>query len=118
MEGKRTLRKWTDKRKVKQENHKDDKKTSADVIATTLDTINTVIRKNQDFFMGFYGWNPDNQSVEQDKQYYLTIIYHDVFYNEDLLRNIRKSNGIMIIYCNAGFIISDMIGNLSRYGKV
>jgi hypothetical protein len=42
----------------------------------------------------------------------------DVFYNDKLLQNIRKSDTSMDIHCNAGVTSTDMVGNLPGYGKV
>jgi hypothetical protein len=40
----------------------------------------------------------------------------DVFYNKDLLRNVRRSNTSMDIHCNAGVTSTDLVGNLNRQG--
>jgi hypothetical protein len=42
----------------------------------------------------------------------------DVFYNDKLLQNIRKSDTSMDIHCNAGVTSTDMAGDLPGYGKV
>jgi hypothetical protein len=42
----------------------------------------------------------------------------DVFNNDKLLRNIRKSDTSMDIHCNAGVTSTDMVGDLPGYGKV
>ena len=42
----------------------------------------------------------------------------DVFYNADLLTNIRAGTGSMTIHCNAGVTTTDLIGELSGYGTV
>jgi hypothetical protein len=42
----------------------------------------------------------------------------DVFYNDKLLQNIRKSDTSMDIHCNAGVTSTDMVGDLPGYGEV
>ena len=42
----------------------------------------------------------------------------DVFYNPDLLSNIRTGSESMTIHCNAGVTTTDLIGELSGYGTV
>ena len=42
----------------------------------------------------------------------------DVFYNKNLLRNIRKAKKPMEIHCNAGVTSTDLIGDLPGYGEV
>ena len=42
----------------------------------------------------------------------------DVFYNAQLLRNIRKFNRTLDIHCNAGVVSTDMVGDLPGYGTV
>ena len=42
----------------------------------------------------------------------------DVFYNADLLTNIRTGAGSMTIHCNAGAATTDLVGELSGYGTV
>jgi hypothetical protein len=42
----------------------------------------------------------------------------DVFYNDKLLRNIRKSDTSMDIHCNAGVTSTDMVGDLPGYDEV
>jgi hypothetical protein len=42
----------------------------------------------------------------------------DVFYNKDLLLNLRKSRKPMDIHCNAGVTSTDLIGDLPGYGQV
>jgi hypothetical protein len=42
----------------------------------------------------------------------------DVFYNDKLLQNIRKSDTYMDIHCNAGVTSTDMVGDLPGYGEV
>jgi hypothetical protein len=42
----------------------------------------------------------------------------DVFYNRDLLTNIRTGNSSMDIHCNAGVATTNMVGELAAYGTV
>jgi hypothetical protein len=42
----------------------------------------------------------------------------DVFCNSKLLKNVRKTNKVMNIKCNAGVTRTDMIGDLPGYGEV
>jgi hypothetical protein len=42
----------------------------------------------------------------------------DVFYNKDLLDNVRRSDTCMEIHCNAGVTSTDLIGDLPGYGPV
>jgi hypothetical protein len=42
----------------------------------------------------------------------------DVFYNKELLKNIRKSHTHMDIHCNAGVTSIDIIGDLPGHGQV
>lgn len=42
----------------------------------------------------------------------------DVFYNRDLLTNIRTGDTSMTIHCNAGTTTTNLVGNLSGYGTV
>lgn len=42
----------------------------------------------------------------------------DVFYNNKLLRNVRKCDSHMDIHCNAGVASTDMVGDLPGYGEV
>jgi Zinc knuckle len=42
----------------------------------------------------------------------------DVFYNDELLTNIRTGNESMDIHCNAGIATTNQIGELSGYGTV
>jgi hypothetical protein len=42
----------------------------------------------------------------------------DVFCNPKLLKNIRRTNKVMNIKCNAGVTQTDLIGNLPGYGEV
>ena len=42
----------------------------------------------------------------------------DVFYNAQLLRNIRKFSRTLDIHCNAGVASTDMVGDLPGYGTV
>jgi hypothetical protein len=48
----------------------------------------------------------DNQSVV------------NVFYNERLLKNIRKADSFMDIHCNTGVTSTNLIGDLPGYGEV
>jgi hypothetical protein len=42
----------------------------------------------------------------------------DVFYNERLLKNIRKADSFMNIHCNVGVTSTNLVGDLPRYGEV
>ena len=42
----------------------------------------------------------------------------DVFYNKDLLENIREVNKQMNIHCNAGISTTNLVGDLQGYGTV
>jgi hypothetical protein len=42
----------------------------------------------------------------------------DVFYNDRLLKNIRKADSFMGIHCNAGVTSTNLVGDLPRYGEV
>jgi hypothetical protein len=42
----------------------------------------------------------------------------DVFYNERLLKNIRKADSFMDIHCNAGVTSTNLVGDLPGYGEV
>ena len=42
----------------------------------------------------------------------------DVFYNANLLRNIRKGKKPMDIHCNAGVTSTNLAGDLPGYGTV
>jgi hypothetical protein len=42
----------------------------------------------------------------------------DVFYNRDLLTDIRKGTGSMDIHCNAGVATTNLVGELAGYGTV
>jgi hypothetical protein len=42
----------------------------------------------------------------------------DVFYNKDLLVNVRKSDMHMDIHCNVGVTSTDQIGDLTGYGTM
>ncbi len=42
----------------------------------------------------------------------------DVFYNDDLLENIRENDTYMDIHCNAGVTSTNMVGELPGYGTV
>jgi hypothetical protein len=42
----------------------------------------------------------------------------DVFYNKNLLVNIRNATEHMDIHCNAGVTITNLIRDLPRYGQI
>jgi hypothetical protein len=42
----------------------------------------------------------------------------DVFYNESILKNIRKSDTHIDIHCSTGITSTDLIGDLPGYGAI